>query len=218
MTNRGIVWVVAGVSAAAIGCGTSSSPSIIDGAAGAGGSAGLHWFTTCGEPVCQTNNDGGPPDSGVSACGGGEQMGGSCDIQGATCDPGHGCGVLLLCSDRDPKVQTGGCPVSRRSAKRDIVYLDDAAIDNLAAKLRALRLATYRYKDNPSRERLGFVIDDGAGKLAVDEARDQIDLYAYMSWAVGALQSQMKRLDAQEREIASLRHQLASSARRPVGR
>jgi hypothetical protein len=126
--------------------------------------------------------------------------------------------VLLLCSDKDPKVQTGGCPVSRRAAKRDIVYLDDAAIDNLAAKLRALRLATYRYKDNPSRERLGFVIDDGAGKLAVDEARDQIDLYAYMSWAVGALQSQMKRLDAQEREIASLRHELGSSARRPVRR
>ena len=76
------------------------------------------------------------------------------------------------------------------------------------AGLRALRLATYRYRDNPGRQRLGFVIDDGTGRLAVDESRDQIDLYAYMSWAVGALQSQMKRIDAQDREIASLKRSL----------
>ena len=209
--------MVAGLVAAGVGCGPSS-PSTTDGSGGAGGSAGLHWFTTCGEPICQANTDGGPPDSGVSACSGAQQTGGSCDVQGATCDPGQGCGVLLRCSDKDPKVQTGGCPVSRRAAKRDIAYLDDAALDKLAIQLRALRLATYRYRDNPTRERLGFVIDDGAGKLAVDEGRDQIDLYAYMSWAVGALQSQMKRLDAQEREIASLKRQLGTAARRPPER
>ncbi len=126
--------------------------------------------------------------------------------------------MLLLCSNKDPKVQTGGCPVSRRAAKRDIVYLDDAGLDSLAAKMRALRLATYRYRDNPGRERMGFVIDDGAGKLAVNEAGDQIDLYAYISWAVGTLQSQMKRIDAQEREIAALKHRLGSPAHRPMGR
>ncbi len=141
----------------------------------------------------------------MSACAGPEQAGGSCSAKGSTCDPGLGCGVLLLCSDKDPKVQTGGCPISRRATKRDIVYLDAGALDDLAAKLRALRLARYRYKDNPTRERLGFVIDDGSGKLAVDEQRDQIDLYAYVSWAVAALQSQMKRIDAQDREIASLK-------------
>ncbi len=209
--------MVAGLAAAGVGCG-SSSPSTTDGSGGAGGSAGLRWFTTCGEPICQANGDGGPPDSGVSACNGAQQTGGSCDVKGTSCDPGQGCGVLLLCSDKDPKVQTGGCPISRRAAKRDIAYLDDAALDKLARELRALRLATYRYRDNPTRERLGFVIDDGAGKLAVDEARDQIDLYAYMSWAVGALQSQMKRLDAQEREIASLKRQLGTAAHRPPGR
>ncbi len=125
--------------------------------------------------------------------------------------------MLLLCTDKDPKVQTGGCPISRRAVKQDIAYLDAAGLDDLAAKLRALRLATYRYRDNPGRERLGFVIDDGTGGLAVDESRDQIDLYAYMSWAVGALQSQMKRIDAQEREIASLKRHL-TDARPPAHR
>ena len=123
----------------------------------------------------------------------------------------------MLCAEKDPKVQAVGCPISRRAVKQDIAYLDAAALDDLAAKLRAVRLATYHYKDNPERQRLGFVIEDGAEALAVDERRDQIDLYAYMSWAVGALQSQMKRIDAQDREIAALKLRLAHSpSRRPA--
>jgi hypothetical protein len=187
------------MAAASVGCGSSSS--------GADGGAG-HWYTTCGAPVCQVY-DGGAPDSGVTACTTAQLAGASCSAQGETCDPGQGCGVLLLCAAKDPKVQTGGCPISRRAVKQDIAYLDAAGLDDLAAKLRAVRLATYRYKDNPGQQRLGFVIDDGTGALAVDERRDQIDLYAYMSWAVGALQSQMKRIDAQDREIASLKLRLA---------
>jgi hypothetical protein len=208
MNHRAGLCGIALVAAAVAGCG-SSSP-VADGGGGAGGSsAGTHWYTTCGDPICQINVDGGAPDSGVSACSAAETADASCSTKGATCNPGQGCGVLLLCADKDPKVQTGGCPISRRAVKQDIAYLDAAGLDDLAAKLRALRLATYRYKDNPARQRLGFVIDDGTGGLAVDESRDQIDLYAYMSWAVGALQSQMKRIDAQEREIASLKRSLA---------
>ena len=220
MNHRGGLCAIALVAAAVAGCG-SSSP-VADGGGGADGSAaGTHWYTTCGAPVCQANVDGGAPDSGVSACSAAEISGASCSAKGATCDPGQGCGVLLLCADKDPKVQTGGCPISRRAVKQEIAYLDAAGLDDLAAKLRALRLATYRYRDNPGRQRLGFVIDDGTGGLAVDEPRDQIDLYAYMSWAVGALQSQMKRIDAQEREIASLKRSLAHAlppAHRPVSR
>ena len=208
MNHRAGLCGIALVAAAVAGCG--SSLPVADGGGGAGGSsAGTRWYTTCGAPVCQINIDGGAPDSGVSACSTAETADASCSTKGATCDPGQGCGVLLLCADKDPKVQTGGCPISRRAVKQDIAYLDAAGLDDLAARLRALRLATYRYKDNPGRQRLGFVIDDGTGGLAVDESRDQIDLYAYMSWAVGALQSQMKRIDAQEREIALLKRSLA---------
>jgi len=208
MSHRGSLCAIAVVAAVAAGCGSSSS------GADAGGG---HWFTTCGAPVCQVY-DGGAPDSGVTACTTAELAGASCGTKGATCDPGQGCGVLLICADKDPKVQTGGCPISRRAAKQDIAYLDAAGLDDLAARLRAVRLATYRYKDNPARERLGFVIDDGAGRLAVDERRDQIDLYAYMSWAVGALQSQMKRIDAQDREIAALKRSLAHPPASPPRR
>ena len=204
MNHRGSLWAIAVVAAVTTGCGSSSS-----GPDGGGG----HWYTTCGAPVCRVY-DGGAPDSGVTACTAAQLAGASCSAQGETCDPGQGCGVLLLCADKDPKVQTGGCPISRRAAKQDIAYLDAAGLDDLAAKLRAVRLATYRYKDNPGQQRLGFVIDDGAGALAVDERRDQIDLYAYMSWAVGALQSQMKRIDAQDREIAALKLRLAHPAGR----
>jgi hypothetical protein len=206
MSHRGSLWAiatVAAVAAVAAGCGSSSL----------GGDGGGHWYTTCGAPVCRVY-DGGAPDSGVTACTTAQLAGASCSTQGETCDPGQGCGVLLVCADKDPKVQTGGCPISRRAVKQDITYLDAAALDDLAAKLRAVRLATYRYKDNPERQRLGFVIDDGTGAMAVDERRDQIDLYAYMSWAVGALQSQMKRIDAQDREIASLKLRLAHPAPR----
>lgn len=177
------------------------------------GAAALHWFSTCGDPVCSVGDGGATSaDGGVAACTT-ETVGDACAVSGATCDPGNGCNVHLLCANKDPRVQTGGCPVSRRSAKRDISYLDDAALGDLAARLRAVRLARYRYKDAPETERLGFLIDDGQGALAVDQRRDQIDLYSYLSWTVAALQSEMKRADAQEREIARLRRQVERSDR-----
>jgi hypothetical protein len=172
------------------------------------GATALHWYKTCGDVVCSVG-DGGPTsvDAGLTACTT-EKVGDACTTTGASCDPGDGCNVHLLCTDKDPRVQTGGCPISRRDAKRDVSYLDDAALGDLAARLRAVRLARYRYKDAPDKERLGFLIDDGQGALAVDEARDQIDLYSYLSWTVAALQAEMKRADAQEREIAQLRREM----------
>ena len=175
---------------------------------------GLHWFTTCGAPICQADqdgaatNDGGTvADGGVAACAT-EKAGDPCATAGAKCDPGLGCDVLLLCADKDPKVQPGGCPISRRAAKRDIAYLDAEAKARLVDELRRLRLAKYRYKDAPEKQRLGFIIDDVPNGSAVDTPRDQIDLYSYLSMAVGALQEEMARVDAQEREISDLRQRL----------
>jgi hypothetical protein len=172
------------------------------------GSTALHWYRTCGDVVCSVGDAGSSSaDGGIAACTT-EKVGAVCAASGATCDPGDGCNVHLLCADKDPRVQTGGCPISRRAAKRDISYLDDAALGGLAAQLRTVRLARYRYRDAPELERLGFLIDDGQGGLAVDGPRDQIDLYSYLSWTVAALQSEMKRTDAQQREIARLRREI----------
>jgi hypothetical protein len=172
------------------------------------GSTALHWYQTCGDPVCSVGDAGSSSaDGGIAACTT-EKVGAVCAASGATCDPGDGCNVHLLCADKDPRVQTGGCPISRRAAKRDISYLDDAALGELAARLRAIRLARYRYRDAPELQRLGFLIDDGQGGLAIDGPRDQIDLYSYLSWTVAALQSEMKRADAQQREIARLRREI----------
>ena len=188
--------------------------------------AGLHWFTTCGAPVCRdepdgaVENDGGAvADGGVAACAT-EKAGDSCATAGAACDPGLGCDVLLRCADKDPKVQAGGCPISRRAAKRDIAYLDAEAKARLVEELRRLRLAQYRYRDAPDRQRLGFIIDDVPNGSAVDGPRDQIDLYSYLSMAVAALQQEMARGDTQEREIAALRRRLdalTTARRRAVG-
>src|SRR5690348_8461180 len=62
------------------GGGSSSSQS------GAGGSSGvMHWYTTCGDPVCGMGGGGG--GSGVASCTT-EQEGDPCSADGAQCDPG----------------------------------------------------------------------------------------------------------------------------------
>jgi hypothetical protein len=183
--------------------------------------AGLNWFTTCGAPVCQDEPDGAAATDGGAAADGGvaacvtEKAGDSCATAGATCDPGLGCDVLLRCADKDPKVQAGGCPISRRAAKRDIAYLDAEAKARLVEELRRLRLAQYRYRDAPDKQRLGFIIDDVPNGSAVDGPRDQIDLYSYLSMAVAALQQEMARGDAQERELAALRRRLDAMTTAP---
>jgi len=199
-------------------------PALVAGAAACSSSstsdagAGLRWYTTCGAPVCMVAEDGGTGsdgggsgDGGVSPCVT-ETAGAACATAGATCDPQVGCEVLLRCTDKDPKVQPGGCPISRRAAKRDIAYLDAEDRARLVDEVKHLRLATYRYTDAPGKQRLGFIIDDVPSSAAVDGPRDQIDLYGYLSMTVAALQEQISRADAQEREIAALRKRLDAIA------
>ena len=68
-----------------------------------------------------------------------------------------------------------------------------------------MRLATWKYKHDPSKQRLGFIIDDDEQSAAVDQLRDMVDLYGYTSMAVATLQLQAREIEALRREVAELR-------------
>lgn len=163
------------------------------------GTAGLSFYTTCGDPVCR----GYTPPAGVPRCTS-EKAGDPCSSEGLRCDPMSACNELLICAKSDPKTAPGGCPISRRSAKQEISYVDEAMQKRLAHEIENTRLATYRYKSGGPL-RLGFLIDDQPLSMSVDPARDMIDLYGYTSMAVAALQQQSKRIAALEAQLADLR-------------
>lgn len=164
-------------------------------------SANLKWYSTCGDPVCREHRDAGTPRCTTEA------EGAACTVAAKECDPVNMCNSYLRCTDKDPKQQVGGCPISRRRFKEDIAYLTPAELAQRYEELRALRLASYRYRDADPKapRRLGFLIDDAPGAAAVDPERDMIDLYGYMSVAVAALQVQAQKIEALEREVAQLR-------------
>jgi hypothetical protein len=80
------------------GCGSDGS---------AHDAAALLWYRTCGAPICGPNT----PDAGQGTCTSGQIVGLSCSMSGAMCDPGVGCGVMLLCTDKDP-IGQAGCPIA----------------------------------------------------------------------------------------------------------
>jgi hypothetical protein len=93
---------------------------------------------------------------------------------------------------------------SRRSAKTDIEYVDDPQREALAEEALEMRLARYRYKDEPetARRRLGFLIDDQRDPSpAVLEDRAHVDQYGYASMLLATVQTQ-------EKEIRALRERL----------
>jgi hypothetical protein len=100
------------------------------------------------------------------------------------------------------------CPISHRDAKRDIIYLGDADLERMLAEIRRVRLATYRYKGEPTLgpSHLGFIIDDLGVSPAVGSDGAHVDLYGYASMAVAAIQAQQRRIEALEREVAALRN------------
>ena len=71
----------------------------------------------------------------------------TCSPQNTTCDPPDECNRLLACVTSDPTQRPGGCPISRASAKQDIHHLGPVELERRYAELRALRLATYRYRE-----------------------------------------------------------------------
>lgn len=188
------------------GGGTTGGTASGGGTTGGQDAGGLRWYATCGDPVCRGDYDAG---TGKPRCTT-ERVGQGCSAAGSECDPGGTCGENLRCTDKDP--QLPGCPVSSRSFKQGIHYLDAAEVARTARELESIRLARYAYRADPSKEHLGFILEDQAPPDAVLEGRSMIDLYGYTSMVVAALQDQRhemaeqaKTLEAQRREIELLR-------------
>jgi len=80
-------------------------PASCGGDGGGDHSSDLHWFFTCGDPVCM-----GHQDHGVEPCTN-ERAGEPCSPEGARCDPGNSCDQDLLCATTDPTTGPGGCPI-----------------------------------------------------------------------------------------------------------
>jgi hypothetical protein len=174
----------------------------------------LRLFATCGDPVCGIRPHGDPA---VKACSKAQVAGSACATAGVRCDPcpgcdaASGCNQFLVCAAQDPQMGVGGCPISRRSYKRDIRYLSDRELARYEADLLGMKLATWRYKHDPARPRLGFIIDDldeHAGAAAVEGTGDRVDLYGYTSLAVATLQRQARQIAGLQRELAELRRAL----------
>jgi hypothetical protein len=174
----------------------------------------LKLFATCGDPVCGIRPHGDPA---IPACLSEQVPGAACGTAGARCDPcpgcdaARGCNQYLVCASRDPQAGPGGCPISRRAYKRDIRYLGDGELARYEAALLRVKLATWRYKHDPGRARLGFIIDDlaGADSAVAVEGGERVDLYGYTSLAVATLQRQAKQIADLQRELAALRRQLS---------
>ncbi len=188
-----------------------------------GAAGNLQWFLTCGNPVCSSWKE--KPN--VPACKGDQQEALSCPKADEQCDPKNDCNSLLRCTDKDPKQQPGGCPMSRAAFKTGIEFVDAAGRAALAERLLATRLATYRYKaQGPAgRRHLGFLIDDDPQSPAVDANRDMVDLYGYLSMAVATLQTQQQTIEALQAASAALRQEtqalrasLAAQRTRPCRR
>lgn len=172
----------------------------------------LRMYMTCGDPVCSGHT----PRPGVEPCGS-EAPGSACRVEGGRCDPQDSCNALLLCASSDPMAQPGGCPISKRDYKTDIHPVGPEELAALERELRSLKLATWRYKSDPTKTRLGIIIEDNASSLAVDPARNMVDVYGYASLAVAALQRQAAQLEALRGELDALKKQCAAEAPRTPG-
>jgi len=166
-------------------------------------------YTTCGDPVCS-----GWDYKGVARCPDIAEEGLACPpaAVGRSCDPGDGCNALITCAVDDPKA--GGCPISLRAAKKNIVYLDPHQIERLSDDLLNYRLASWQYLDesDDAKGHVGFIIDDVGDAPSVAPDGGHVDLYGYTSMAVAALQAQAAQIEDLERELERLRHEVDSLA------
>jgi hypothetical protein len=168
-------------------------------------------WTTCGDPVCAGWSPKGLPNCRAHKAGDKCSLG----IVGKECDPHDACNATLECETSDPKA--GGCPVSVRSAKKEISYLTDADERSVHDALINVRLANWRYNQESDAvpTHLGFIIDDVGQQPMVAADGGHVDLYGYTSMAVAAVQVQQKQIDALQAQIKELQAQLAAQKTQP---
>ncbi len=140
-------------------------------------------------------------------------LGTACTQEGQMCAYGDCNGPQLKCVASAWKQQMVGCPVSSRRYKKDVSYLDDAALASLADRTMATRLATYQYKEGDPATHLGFIIEDDPTSPAVLQGKDRVDLYGYTSMAVATLQVQGREIASLKRDIENLRRELDAAKR-----
>lgn len=165
----------------------------------------LHWYSSCGDPVC--SGYAGPwPD--VPPCGDIAE-GDPCSMEGAECDFMSDCNAVMVCATMDPKMQEGGCPISRAAFKQDIEYLDAAQRDAFYRDVLDMRLATWRYRDRKDgKQSLGVILENGEDRVWADAANDRVDLYSYGSLALVGVQAQADELAELRAAIAALQSEV----------
>jgi len=138
--------------------------------------------------------------------------GSACSVDGQSCgtsNPSVNCGATEVCASQDPTMSRGGCPISSRSFKDDIEYVNAEGLKELHDETLGMRLATYRYKDqyaDPRPAHLGFIIEDAPpASPAVQWSRDRVDMYGYLSMVVATVEVQEKEIEALRRELAESR-------------
>ena len=97
-----------------------------------------------------------------------------------------------------------GCPVSTRTAKRNIHYLSADAKAGLAKEILGLQLAKYEYKPSVSKDqeqKIGFIIEDIPHSSFVKKKESRLDLYSYVSALVATVQKQQKEIEELRKEI-----------------
>jgi hypothetical protein len=139
--------------------------------------------------------------------------GAACEPEGATCirlrplvcedDPSTvvASDEVLTCGTEPPDAL---CPESRREVKQDIAYLDEAARRKLAQDALDVKLATYTYKD-PAKgagPQLGFILDDSPE--AAFSGDERVNLYAYTSAVLAAVQEQQAEIDRLRARVEEL--------------
>lgn len=125
---------------------------------------------------------------------------------------------LTRTSTTDPVVtQACGVAISRRAAKTNVAYLSPSDVQRLHDELLTYRLATYDYTQpamGPG-TRFGILIDDVAPSPSIAPDGNHVDLYAYTSMAVAALQTQAGEIERLQRAVAALEARAALDARPP---
>lgn len=108
-------------------------------------------------------------------------------------------------------------PASSRRSKEDIAYVTPAELDELQHALVNIRLATFRYKQGDKARHLGFILEDSPEIAASDLAHARVDMYAYVSMAVAALQVQARSIESLEAEVDTLSNEVEAltGRRRP---